>query len=96
MAELVWFFPHLPKKLPYRGVKQHTDSKYEVPIYDDWFEALNSLPMGASNVATTVPSRILNCLNKNKLIYTDHRMRPGALQTRALPISSRYPILKTC
>ena len=60
-AKLVWFFPHLPEKLPYKGVKQHTDSKYEVPIYDDWFEALNSLPMGVSNVATTVPSRILNC-----------------------------------
>lgn len=40
---------------PYKGVKQQTDNRYDVPIYDDRFEALNSLPIGVRRVATTVP-----------------------------------------
>lgn len=40
---------------PYSGVKQHTDRRYAVPIYDDWLDLLKSLPMGVKSVATIVP-----------------------------------------
>ena len=47
--------PRMSDSLPYNGVKQHTDSKYEVPMYEDWFDRLKNAPIGESNVATIVP-----------------------------------------
>lgn len=51
--------PRMSDSLPYNGVKQHTDSKYAVPMYDDWFDRLKYAPIGESKVATIVPAVVL-------------------------------------
>lgn len=37
-------------------MKQQTESKYAVPMYEDWLALLKSLPIGVSKVATMVPN----------------------------------------
>lgn len=40
---------------PYSGVKQQSDRRYDVPMYDDWLTLLKEAPIGVKRVATIVP-----------------------------------------
>ena len=56
--------PRMSESLPYNGVKQHTESKYVVPMYEDWFDRLKYAPIGENSVATIVP--VVVCM---QLVY---------------------------
>ena len=48
--------------IPYSGVKQQTDNRYDVPMYEDWLNLLKEPPIGAKRVATMVPLPKTNSL----------------------------------